>query len=337
MKYRPLGKTGLQISEIGFGCGDNAGLMVDGDAGERLAVVQAALDAGINYFDTAGHYGGGRSEVNLGATLKTLDAHPIVATKLRLRTEDLDDIPGAVRREFGASLQRLQMETVDLYYLHTRVAASRTFGAGGLNQIGIDDLLGPVWEAFIRLRDEGRVRFLGICTSGAEVSAIRQVLSTIPFDVIQAQYNILNPTEVTSPPGFQGPDYGQTIAQAAESGVGVVAYRALAAGALAQRRGASIRSSPSRSNAAWEADLERAEALDFLRSETDGKLAGAAVRFALGHPSISSVLLGFSRLDYVAEADGYSEAGPLSVEQTERVADLYASDFGRMPMQQTGA
>jgi aryl-alcohol dehydrogenase-like predicted oxidoreductase len=337
MKYRPLGKTGLQISEIGFGCGDNAGLMVDGDAGERLAVVQKALDAGINYFDTAGHYGGGRSEVNLGAALKTLDAHPIVATKLRLRTEDLDDIPAAVRRESDASLDRLQMDSVDLYYLHTRVAAARTFGAGGLGQVGIDDLTGPIWETFTRLRDEGRVRFLGICTSGADVSTIRRVIATLPFDVIQAQYNILNPTEVARPPGFQGPDYGETIRQAAELGMGVVVYRALAAGALAQRREASIRASPSRGNAAWEADLERAEALDFLRSETDGKLAGAAVRFVLSQPSVSSVLLGFSRLDYIDEAEGYSEAGPLAREQTERIADLYASDFGRMPMQKAGA
>src|SRR5688572_19176146 len=151
MKYRPLGSTGLQISEIGFGCGDNAGLMVDGEPAEQLAVVQKALDIGINYFDTAGHYGGGSSEVNLGAALKALGARPIVATKLRLRADDLDDIPAAVRREFGASLQRLQMETVDLYYLHTRVAPERTFGASGLSQVGIDDLLGPIWETFVAL------------------------------------------------------------------------------------------------------------------------------------------------------------------------------------------
>ena len=337
MKYRSLGNTGLQISEIGFGCGDNAGLMVDGDDAERLQVVQRALDRGINYFDTAGHYGGGRSETNLGATLKTLGARPIVATKLRLRTEDLDDIPAAVRREFNASLQRLQMETVDLFYLHTRVAAERTFGATGLNQLGIDDVSGPVWETFSRLRDEGRIRFLGICTSGAEVTAIRQVLATLPFDVIQAQYNILNPTEALLPPGFQGSDHGQTIGQAADQGMGVVAYRALAAGALAQRAGSAIRSSPSRGNAAWEADLERAEALDFLRSETDEKLAGAAVRFVLGNSSVSSVLLGFSRLSYVDEANAYSEAGPLSTRQTERIEALYTTDFGRVPMQQTGA
>ena len=337
MKHRPLGSTGLQVSEIGFGCGDNAGLMVDGDAAERLAVVKRALDVGINYFDTAGHYGGGRSEINLGAALKSLGARPIVATKLQLRTEDLEDIPRAVRREFEASLQRLQMDEVDIYYLHTRVALERRMGAGGLSQVSLDDLAGPIWEAFTQLKAEGRVRFLGLCTSGAAVPAVRDALDKLPVDVIQAQYNILNPTEVRAPAGFQGPDFGRTIEQAAAKGMGVVVYRALSAGALAQRPGAAVRPSPSRSSAAWNADLERAEALGFLRGERDEKLAGAAVRFALGCPDVSTVLLGFSKLQYIDEADAYSEAGPLSAEQTARIEALYASDFGRMPLQQAGA
>jgi L-galactose dehydrogenase/L-glyceraldehyde 3-phosphate reductase len=336
MKFRPLGTTGLHVSEIGFGCGDNAGLMIEGDPRERLAVVQRAIEAGINYFDTAGHYGAGRSELNLGAALKTLGAHPIVATKLRLREEDLNDIPAAVRREFDASLERLQMESVDLYYLHTRVAAERRMGAGGLSHVGILDLTGPIWETFSRLKGEGRVRFLGVCTTGAELPAIREVLATLPIDVIQAQYNIFNPTEVAAPPGFQGPDHGQTIVQAKARGIGVVVYRALAAGALAQRQGAPVRSSPSRGNAAWEADLERASALDFLRGEDDATLAGAAVRFALSSPIVSNVLLGFSRLSYVDQANGYSEAGPLSEGQIGRIEAQYAGDFGRLPVQQAG-
>lgn len=337
MRYRSLGRTGLQISEVGFGCGDNAGLMIEGDERERVAVVQKALETGINYFDTAGHYGGGQSEVNLGAVLKELNAQPYVATKLRLRSEDLDDIPAAVRREFNASLQRLRMEAVDIYYLHTRVAPERSTGPGGLNQVSLADLTGPIWETFSRLKEEGRVRFLGICTSGATVPAIRKALDTLSFDVIQAQYNILNPTEMRLPEGFHGPDFGQTIEQAAAKGMGVVVYRALAAGALAQRRGAAVRSSPSRGNAAWQADTERAEALDFLRDERDGKLAGAAIRFALSSPSVSSVLLGFSKREYIDEAVAYAEAGPPSPEQTERIDALYASDFGRLPIQQAGA
>jgi aryl-alcohol dehydrogenase-like predicted oxidoreductase len=98
-----------------------------------------------------------------------------------------------------------------------------------------------------------------------------------------------------------------------------------------------VRSSPSRGNAAWDADLERAESLAFLRGPGEDKLAGAAVRFALSNPAVSTVLLGFSRLQYIDEADAYSEAGPLSPEQTDRIQALYASDFGRLPVQQVEA
>src|SRR5207244_2210621 len=75
MKYRPLGKTGFRVSEIGFGCGDNAGLIVNGTAAERREVVERALAVGINYFDTADHYGDGKSERNLGETLREIGAH----------------------------------------------------------------------------------------------------------------------------------------------------------------------------------------------------------------------------------------------------------------------
>src|SRR6185295_5062607 len=130
MKYRPFGSTGFQISEIGFGCGDNGGLMVEGDARQRRAVVEQALAAGINYFDTSNNYGDGRSETNLGITLREIGAQPFIATKVRLSTADLDDLRAGVRAEFEASLRRLNMERVDLYYLHTRVAAERRTGGG---------------------------------------------------------------------------------------------------------------------------------------------------------------------------------------------------------------
>src|SRR5947207_512683 len=242
MKYRALGKTGVQVSEIGFGCGDNAWLMVEGEPSERRAVVSHALDSGINYFDTSNNYGEGKSETNLGATLKELGAAPFVATKVRLVAGDFEEV------------------------------------AAG----------------------------------------------------IQAQYNVLNPTEGRSPPpGFQGQDNGQTIERAAVKGMGVVAYRALAAGALAQKSDAAVRPSPSRGNAGWNADIERARALDFLRGEGEDKLAGAAVRYVLSDPNVSSVLLGFSRKEYIDEANAYSDAGPLAQEQLARIEALYQSDFGR--------
>jgi aryl-alcohol dehydrogenase-like predicted oxidoreductase len=330
MKYRPFGRTGFQVSEIAFGCGDNAGLMVEGSPSDRRDVVEHALALGVNYFDTSNNYGDGKSETNLGATLREIGAHPFVATKVRLTNTDLEDLAAGVRNQFEASMRRLQMESVDLYYLHTRVAAERRVGPGGPSHISLADLRGPIWEALARLREEGRARFLGICTSGAEVPAIRQALEILPFDVIQSQYSILNPTEGRLPPvGFRGQDNGQTIELAGNKGIGVAAFRALAAGALAQKPGQTLRPTASRGNDTWNADVERAQALDFLRAEGEEKLAGPAVRYVLSDPNVSCVLLGFSKREYLDEANEYSEAGPLPPPVLARIDSLYESDFGR--------
>ena len=102
MKYRPLGTTGLQISEIGFGCGNTAGLMTQGTAEQERTAVSRALDLGINYFDTAPNYGVrvggvGVSERHLGQVLHELGAKPIIGTKVEFSGEELADIPRTIR------------------------------------------------------------------------------------------------------------------------------------------------------------------------------------------------------------------------------------------------
>ena len=81
MNYRNFGDTKLNISEIGFGCGDVGGLMVRGDPKEQVRAVSRALDLGINYFDTASRYGGGLSESNQGKVLEELSSDVFVGTK----------------------------------------------------------------------------------------------------------------------------------------------------------------------------------------------------------------------------------------------------------------
>ena len=118
MEYRPLGESEIDLSEVGFGCGDNAGLMMSGTAEERSAAIARALELGINYFDTAAHYGDTLSETNLGLALHDLKARPIIATKVRLLESELADIPGAITRSLEGSLSRLQVAGVDILYLH---------------------------------------------------------------------------------------------------------------------------------------------------------------------------------------------------------------------------
>ena len=120
MEQRTLGRTGLRVSALGFGCGDVGGLIVRGTPAERERAVRRAIDAGVNYFDTASSYGNGVSEQNLGATLKAVGVRPYVGTKFRVEPADAD-LAGAVGRSLDASLKRLAMDSVDLLQLHNLI------------------------------------------------------------------------------------------------------------------------------------------------------------------------------------------------------------------------
>src|SRR5256712_13747067 len=98
MEYRTLGRTGLKVSALGFGCGNVGGLMVRGAPADRERAVARAVEMGINYFDTAPSYGDTLSETNLGLVLKSLRPNVLVGTKFRIDESDLEDIPGAIAR-----------------------------------------------------------------------------------------------------------------------------------------------------------------------------------------------------------------------------------------------
>ena len=106
MQYRTIGKTGLRVSEIGFGCGNNAVLMVNASYEDQVKAVRHALDLGINYFDTAFAYGLGKSEENLGRILNQLNAPAVISTKIRLEADALTDIKAATIRETFAKRVR---------------------------------------------------------------------------------------------------------------------------------------------------------------------------------------------------------------------------------------
>src|SRR5688572_9542265 len=107
MDYRPLGRTGLRVSTLGFGCGNVGGLLVRGSPAERERAVARGIELGINYFDTASIYGDGLSEQHLGAALRALRADVLVGTKVRLTPGDLGEMAAAIARSTDESLRRL--------------------------------------------------------------------------------------------------------------------------------------------------------------------------------------------------------------------------------------
>src|SRR5271167_1575504 len=122
MQLRVFGRTGMQLSVLGFGCGAVGGFMVRGDPAEQERTVARAIANGVNYFDTAVQYGDGESEKNLGRVLRKLKpANAIVGTKVRLPPADFRRIADAVATSLEGSLARLGRDHVDIFHLHNAI------------------------------------------------------------------------------------------------------------------------------------------------------------------------------------------------------------------------
>jgi aryl-alcohol dehydrogenase-like predicted oxidoreductase len=131
MERRILGKTGVEVAVLGFGCGAVGGLMVRGTAADQERAVARALALGINYFDTAPLYGDGESEKNLGRILKTLRPNVVVGTKVRIPDDARGRAGQVVTASLEASLGRLGLERVDLLQLHNLISADGRAGTIG--------------------------------------------------------------------------------------------------------------------------------------------------------------------------------------------------------------
>jgi aryl-alcohol dehydrogenase-like predicted oxidoreductase len=325
MEYRVLGKTGLRVSEIGFGAGFTAALLaVEGDRDEQREAVARALELGINYFDTAPVYGRGHSESRLGEILRELGVRPIIATKAMVRHEDLNDTRGTIVRSVEGSLDRLGIDAIDVIQLHNPVSVNRI--PEDHDSLEVDEVLRPggVLDTFEDLQRQGKVRFLGFTGMG-HPPAINQLIDSGRFQVMQAYYNLLNPSAgMAVPAGFRLIDWGQIIDHAAANEVGVVIIRVLAAGALG---GKEERQPPpgSWAHTNWlevQSDRLRAQGLQFLVREGQ-TLAQAAIRFALIKREVSTVLVGFSTRADVEEAAACSPTQGLSDEEMAQLWRLY--------------
>src|SRR5262245_32665428 len=123
MEMRRLGRTGLKVSVLGYGAGAVGGLFTKGRPGDQERAVARAIEAGINYFDTAALYGDGESERNLGRVLRALNADVVVGTKVRLSAEHRGDVAAAISRGMDESLGRMGRDHVDLFQLHNPLVA----------------------------------------------------------------------------------------------------------------------------------------------------------------------------------------------------------------------
>jgi aryl-alcohol dehydrogenase-like predicted oxidoreductase len=322
MEYRTLGRTGLRVSALGFGCGNVGGLMVRGTPAERERAVARAVELGINYFDTAPSYGDGQSERHLGLALKAVRAPLYVGTKFRVDAADLGDIRGGVARSLEESLARLGRDHVDLLQLHNLIGATRNGRA-----LGVGDVLGEVIPALETLQKQGKTRFWGITALG-ETDALHRALDGA-VHTAQVCCNLLNPSASREVPrGFPAQDFGRLLDRARERGIGAIIIRVLAAGALSgefSRHPVAVPAvDPISTGPDYRTDVERARALRALVDEGHaGSLVEAALRFPLGHDAVSTVLLGYSSLDHLEYAAASIAKGPLPPAALARLAELW--------------
>jgi aryl-alcohol dehydrogenase-like predicted oxidoreductase len=319
------------VSEIGFGCGNNAVLMVKAPYENQLETVRRALDLGINFFDTAFAYGLGKSEENLGRILRDLGAEPVISTKIRLEADAVNDVRAATTRAVEAGLKRLGRERVDFIQLHTRVTLAR--GTANRFSLTPGDVLGPkgVIEGFKLMRDRGKVGFFGFSGLG-DPEALHALVESGEFHGFQCYYNLLNPSAGQAvPKDFSALDYGLILDRAAAKGMGAFVIRVLAAGALTADPGAGGGSGQTLSpGSEYPVDVERARKMQ-AALDVDGKnLAQAAIRFALMNRKISTVLVGFSNPTHVDEAVAAMDRPALADEQIAGAKQLWETDFGRL-------
>ena len=323
MEHRTFGRTGLKLSILGFGCGAVGGLMVRGDHADQERTIARALDAGVNYFDTAVQYGDGESEKNLGRILQNLKpASAVVGTKVRVPPTDHGRIGDTITASLEASLRRLRRDHVDIFHLHNPITTKE-----GGTALGVRQVLGEVVPAFERLRQQGKTRFLGITAVG-DTAALHEAVDSRAFDSAQVVYNMLNSSAAEAlPPNYPAQDYGRLFEHTQKAGVGVVGIRVLAGGALsgsAERHPiASPPPEPIGSAMNYDADLGRARRLMPLVQE--GFAAGlteAATRFAISHPAMGTILVGMATPQQFDDALAAVLKGPLPKAALDRLAAL---------------
>lgn len=331
MRMRALGSTGISVSEIGFGTGGISRLMVGDDHEAQLRAVRGALDGGVNFFDTAMGYGSGKSEANLGAALKRLGAEVVLTTKIRLTAEEREAPEEAVVASVEKSLERLNRPRVDLIQIHNYVAPERNWPVGQV-VFDLHDIygVGGVLDGFKELRDRGLVRFFGFTGIG-HPAALSEMVDSGEFHTVQAYFNLLNPSAAHPvPEGFSAVDYKLLIERAAKIGMGVLAIRALALGALTAEPnllGFLDEPPPVLSlGSEYDKDVARAERLAFLVSEGH-TLGQAAMRFVLMHEEVSCALVGFSGEDQLSESLSCVGAGPLARDEMQRLEKIWQNDF----------
>lgn len=310
MEYRTLGRTGLRVSEVGFGAWAIGGPSKLGEVeigwGEvddamSLRAIQAAFDAGVTFFDTSDAYGIGRSETLLGKALRSKRDRVVIATKVGNRTLDgqwvKDFSKPWILKAIDASLARLGMDYVDLYQLHSPTDTA--------------DYRDEAFEALEALKAQGKIRYYGVSVGPAAHGP--WVIQNTRADTIQVVYNMLErePEQELLP-----------LAQA--QGVGIIARVPLASGFLTGKFSADVTfpANDHRSHTYAPEKIRRMVAqvarLGFLTGGKHKTMAQAALQYCLAHPAVSTVIPGAKTPEQARANAAASDGALLTADEVTR-------------------
>ena len=306
MRYRPLGNSGLQVSVVGLGC-NNFGRRLD--VKQTLAVVDAAIDAGITLLDTAETYGGaGRSEEMLGEVLLTRRDQVVLATKFGSQAGDMGYGPAAgakgsrsyIKRAVEQSLRRLRTDYIDLYQIHT------------------PDPVTPIEETLSALADlvrAGLVRYIGHSNfSGVQLAAAAAAareINAVPFISAQNHWSLLERQAELD-----------VVPAAVQFGLGVLPFFPLANGLLTGkiRRGVGPADGTrlaGRDEYITEDKLDKVEALATWAEQHGRTVLEVAIGGLAALPGCTSVIAGATSAEQVRANAAAGEWQPSAAELAE--------------------
>ncbi|MFD2719992.1 aldo/keto reductase [Hymenobacter monticola] len=316
MNYRKLGKTGFSISEISLGTWQVGGKWGDPFSHENADhILNAAVDAGINFIDTADVYGDGESEKAVGRLVRSRSERLYVATKCgrRFQPHTADAYqPAALRQFVEDSLRNMQLETIDLVQLHCPPT---------------DVYYRPeIFELFDRLREEGKIQHLGV-----SIEKVEEGLKAIEFPNVTTVQIIFNMFRQRPPELF--------FKEAARRDIGLIVRVPLASGLLTgkfspdthfapddhrtfNRHGEAFDRGETFSGVDYETGLAAVEELKKALGE-QAPLAAQALRWILMFDEVSCVIPGASRPEQILSNLQAAELPALTAEQMQAVREIY--------------
>ena len=298
MQYRRFGKTDWQVSEVSLGGSWFYGRPEYGllPVSHGVAMVERAIELGINYFDTAPLYGQGRSEKVLGHALKGVSEPYYLATKVGYFPSPYDYTRDTVWRGFEASLQRLQRDSVDLVQIHEA------------EQAGWDGIFGKgrTLEALLEMQQQGLVKHIGL--TGSDLELMRDVLkeSDIFVSVITfLKYDMLVQTakEILLP-------------TATERDVAVILASPLHFGLLGSKRDAWMESGR------FAELFPKLKKLEALLDDEEGDMPELGLRYLLSDPQVSMILTGAANINELETSTAVCDGRHLSPDLIARINAL---------------